>query len=118
MANALRDAGDRAGSQRTLEEAVSINPASVAVLCNLGGVYYETNDFEKSLLVLSRALALSPSVPEVVCSRANTLHKLNSTAEAVLEYRRVVDAHPHVLGTQSTCLTGTQVQILTLRAHI
>ena len=88
---------DRAGARRTLEEAAAQDPGNVAALCNLGGMYYDAEDFAASLRVLDAALARAPSVPEVICSRANTLHRLNRTEEAISEYARVVEAHPRVL---------------------
>ena len=55
MANAMRDSGDKRGARGVLETAMKIDPNSVAVLCNLGVLYADLQELDKSLEVLMQS---------------------------------------------------------------
>lgn len=104
LARQALDAGDHESALQTLRRALALDPRRASTLNNLGAVYRDLGEFERSLDLLMQANALPSLAPS-----AATLHNLAKTTmhmgrldEAVSWARRGLDADPDNAGLHAT----------------
>lgn len=76
------------------EKAVSLNPSSSALRCNLGMAQFSNGKAYQALDSLKEAFALDPRNPQARFQRANIYMALHRPTEALSELEKVRDAAP------------------------
>lgn len=106
---ALLDAGDAAGAEPHLREAVRLRPRSAAALNALGVALTRLSrpgDAEVALEVFRRAAAADPGDPDTRNNLGNALEARGLVADALAEYREAIRLAPgSAAGHRNTGLT-------------
>lgn len=76
------------------QRAVSINPQSSVLRCNLGIAQFSNGNAYQALDTLAEAFRLDPRNPQARFQRATIYSAMNRTAEALAELEKVRDAAP------------------------
>ena len=76
------------------KRTLNYNPSSVWALTNLGSVYREMNQPEKSLKLLKKAVQLNPHNAEAYTKLAAVYHDMNNENEAIELYKKALEIDP------------------------
>ena len=96
----LKLQGGKAGAACShLEQALKLNPASAAVMSNLGMALAALNRDQEALAILDRAVALMPASVEAITNRGNVLIKLGRPADALAAFDAALALAPGFPGT-------------------
>jgi Flp pilus assembly protein TadD len=99
LGTALLDAGDAAGAEPHLREAVRLRPRSVVALNALGVALMRLSrpgDAEAALEVFRRAAAADPGDPDSRNNLGNALEARGSIDDALVQYREAIRLAPGV----------------------
>ena len=87
--------GDKAGSERDLQQIIRMQPEDSRALNHLGYMLADqTNRFEEALKLIERAIAISPDDPAIIDSLAWAQYKLGYYEEALSNLRRAFAVFP------------------------
>ncbi|MAX07925.1 MAG: hypothetical protein CMQ08_08150 [Gammaproteobacteria bacterium] len=87
--------GDKAGSERDLQQIIRMQPDDSRALNHLGYMLADqTNRFEEALKLVERAIAISPDDPAIIDSLAWAQYKLGYYEEALSNLRRAFAVFP------------------------
>ena len=87
--------GDKAGSERDLQQIIRMQPDDSRALNHLGYMLADqTNRFEEALKLIERAIAISPDDPAIIDSLAWAQYKLGHYEDALSNLRRAFAVFP------------------------
>ncbi|MEO7323902.1 MAG: tetratricopeptide repeat protein [Dokdonella sp.] len=95
---ALFQLGRIADAQRALQDARSIDPRSIEVLCNLASVFLAGGNATVAIDALEHALALAPAHPAALNGLGNARRAAGDPAGARDAYARATQALPEHVG--------------------
>ena len=87
--------GDKAGSERDLQQIIRMQPDDSRALNHLGYMLADqTNRFEEALKLIEQAIAISPDDPAIIDSLAWAQYKLGHYEDALSNLRRAFAVFP------------------------
>jgi Flp pilus assembly protein TadD len=94
LAAALLTVGEHGEAIRTLDEIVRVVPRESKYLVNLGYAWHRSGDEQRALVWYMRALVVDEGDVRARLFAGYALEILGLPAEAIVEFRRVLAAHP------------------------
>ncbi len=88
--------GDLEGAAALYDRILQYQPASIAVLVNLGGVRYEQRKFAQALAHYDKAALLAPQDPGLALNRGHALRELNRPDAALAAFDDVLARAPQM----------------------
>ena len=86
---------DREGSERDLQQIISMLPEDSRALNHLGYMLADqTTRYDEALELIERAIAISPDDPAIIDSLGWALYKVGRFEEALVQMRRAFSAFP------------------------
>lgn len=87
--------GDRAGSERDLQQIIRMLPEDSRALNHLGYMLADQTDrYDEALELIERAIAVSPDDPAIIDSLGWALYKVGRYEESLVHMRRAFAAFP------------------------
>ena len=86
--------GDAAGAERTIGQAIALDPESATMHSDLGVVLTELDRSEDAASAYRQALALRPDFPEALNNLGSSLKTLGRIDEAVAQFRAALALRP------------------------
>ncbi len=94
LSSALRHQNKLTEAQQSALQSVQLDPQNLEGWINLGMIYHQMLEYDKSLVAYETAFKLAPTNYEVCTQLAHTLMALNRFEDALIFYKRATEISP------------------------